>query len=600
MMKEKSKEEIKVLFVDDESEVLEQAEIFLKKEKPNLNIETISSAELGLKKLEEDGFDAVVSDYKMPEMSGLEFLQKLRKNGNDIPFIILTGKGREEVAMDALNIGADRYLQKGKDPKSQYVVLADAIVQEVKHQRSKERLKESEKRFQSFFEELGDAVFVTAVNGKNDGEILEVNSTTIEQTGYSRNELIGMNITDDLSVGEPEEISYEEISKKLLNGESVTFTVKGKRKDESTYWEEVKVVPIRYKGMNAGLSISRDITSRKEMEEELEYLAKEWEETFNALDDMVFILNKDHELEKANQEFLEVTGVSKEEIQGKKCYELIHDLGAPIKKCPLEESLESKDSEENEFYEPSLDRYLLAKVQPITDEEGNVRKVVHQLHDITQRKEMMKKEGFLHSILRHDLRNKTNIVRGYLELLRDTDLSEKQEEFLGKADKATREGIELIEKVRSIRKIGEEAFGEVKLNTILKNVIKETKTQASEKGIEIELTSCDYKVWGGPLLNELFSNLVENSILHSGCEKIKISCREEDEEVIVSIEDDGRGVPDEDKGKVFKRDYKRGKSAVSGLGLYLVKGVAKSYDGDVKIRDSELGGARFDIYLKKT
>lgn len=61
----------------------------------------------------------------MPEIDGLEFLEIIREEkGMDIPFIMFTGKGREDVAMDALNLGADRYIQKGGNPKSQYGLLA--------------------------------------------------------------------------------------------------------------------------------------------------------------------------------------------------------------------------------------------------------------------------------------------------------------------------------------------------------------------------------------------------------------------------------------------------------------------------------------------
>ncbi len=123
---------MKILHVDDEPKVLEQAKIFLEKNIEELKVETATSTGKALKVLEDNDFDALVSDYQMPEMDGLEFLEIVREEINsDIPFIIFTGKGREEVAMEALNRGADRYLQKRGSPKTQYGVLADAIVQEI-------------------------------------------------------------------------------------------------------------------------------------------------------------------------------------------------------------------------------------------------------------------------------------------------------------------------------------------------------------------------------------------------------------------------------------------------------------------------------------
>ena len=140
---------INILLVDDESFLLDQAKIFLEREKEELNVITASSAEEGLDLLDEEDIDVIVSDYKMPEMNGLEFLRMIRKGKNDdLPFIIFTGKGREEVAMKALNFGANRYLLKKGDPQSQYGVLAQAIVQEYKKWKSEKQLKKSKKKYE--------------------------------------------------------------------------------------------------------------------------------------------------------------------------------------------------------------------------------------------------------------------------------------------------------------------------------------------------------------------------------------------------------------------------------------------------------------------
>ncbi len=71
--------------------------------------------------------DAIVSDYEMPGMDGIIFLKMLRNKGDTTPFIIFTGKGREIVAMEALNFGADFYLQKGGDPSAEFAELRNMI-----------------------------------------------------------------------------------------------------------------------------------------------------------------------------------------------------------------------------------------------------------------------------------------------------------------------------------------------------------------------------------------------------------------------------------------------------------------------------------------
>ena len=133
---------IRILHVEDERGALEITNLFLKRRGyNNFKITQVLSAEQGLKKLEEENFDVVISDYKMPGMNGLEFLEELRRRGNDIPFIIFTGKGEERVAMEALNKGANRYIKKEGNPTVLFDTLGRYIL-EIVEERAKEEERE--------------------------------------------------------------------------------------------------------------------------------------------------------------------------------------------------------------------------------------------------------------------------------------------------------------------------------------------------------------------------------------------------------------------------------------------------------------------------
>lgn len=136
-----SENKINALFVDDERDLLELAQNFFEKEIEHIELLVAPSAEEGLDLMEEEQVDVVVSDYSMPEMDGIDFLEKLRSEGNDVPFIILTGQGEEDVAMRALNIGANRYQRKNKGFEDQFRELAQIITDEVTRVKSKKELK---------------------------------------------------------------------------------------------------------------------------------------------------------------------------------------------------------------------------------------------------------------------------------------------------------------------------------------------------------------------------------------------------------------------------------------------------------------------------
>ncbi len=126
---------MKVLVIDDDSDFLEQSKIFLEHIDPAIEAETASSILKVLSKNNEEDFDAVVCDYYLPGLDGLEYLRVLREEKkSDIPFIMFTGRGSEEVAMHALNLGADRYIIKNGDPKQKYKRLAETIKELVEDQ----------------------------------------------------------------------------------------------------------------------------------------------------------------------------------------------------------------------------------------------------------------------------------------------------------------------------------------------------------------------------------------------------------------------------------------------------------------------------------
>jgi len=118
---------LEVLYVDDEPGLLEIGKEFLE-QSGQLHVTICETPSDAIKLLVANKFDVIISDYQMPETNGVEFLMDIRANFNGIPFIIFTGKSREDVVIMALNAGVSRYLQKIGDPKSMFAELEHAIL----------------------------------------------------------------------------------------------------------------------------------------------------------------------------------------------------------------------------------------------------------------------------------------------------------------------------------------------------------------------------------------------------------------------------------------------------------------------------------------
>nr|HOP08902.1 response regulator [Candidatus Methanofastidiosa archaeon] len=176
-----------VLHIDDDESFLEMTKLYLGRYF-NFHVDTTTSPKNAISLLSDRSYDAVISDYQMPGMDGISLLKKIRHDlGMDVPFTLFTGKGREVIAMEALNLGANHYLQKGGDPKSMFAVLAETIIQEVNHNKTKKLVEANERKYRSIFESAKDAIFIM-----KDDKFIDCNNRTLELFNCSREEIIGV------------------------------------------------------------------------------------------------------------------------------------------------------------------------------------------------------------------------------------------------------------------------------------------------------------------------------------------------------------------------------------------------------------------------
>jgi len=204
---------IRILIVDDEPALLEIGKLFLE-QSGEFSVDTVISAAEALDALTRKNYDAIVSDYQMPEMDGINFLKIIRTSDKIIPFIIFTGRSREEIVIDALNNGADFYLQKGGDTKSLYLELVHVIRQSVKMRQSAITLAEQEQRFHDL-QNANDLIQSVAP----DGHFLFVNKKWLDTLGYEEHDVPDLTVFD---VIDKESLSHcMETFQRVMSGENV-------------------------------------------------------------------------------------------------------------------------------------------------------------------------------------------------------------------------------------------------------------------------------------------------------------------------------------------------------------------------------------------
>ena len=191
---------IRVLHVDDEDNQLVMTKIFIERNNPNINLTSANTITEAFNLIESSEFDCIISDYKMLEMTGVEFVEKIRESSN-IPFILYTGQGSEEVASAAFLAGVDDYLRKEIEP-SHYQVLTNRVRKVVEQYRAEISLEESENRFRGIAERSFEAIVILDING-----YVTYASPAVEKlTGNTPDSFIGKFFMDFISFPSMEEV----------------------------------------------------------------------------------------------------------------------------------------------------------------------------------------------------------------------------------------------------------------------------------------------------------------------------------------------------------------------------------------------------------
>ena len=319
---------ISILYVDDETALLDITKLYLERT-GGFSVDTCTSAQDALKKISTTAYEAVISDYQMPDMDGLEFLQTLRRTDPDLPFILFTGRGREEVAIEALNSGADFYLQKGGEPRSQFAELEGKIQQTVKRRRAELALHASEERFRGIFDNAPVGIFHAALEGR----LIDVNPVFARMFGYdSPAEMIeDVNRTALIEAHYAEPEQRQRIVAEVLASETWhTYDVPFLRRDGSTL---KTLMSIRSYVPESGTTRELegfivDLTATTEAAAKIRQVERRYHNLFEAVGDALLVLDDDTgAILDANPASLGMFGYTLEEFRGMQHRDLEAETG---------------------------------------------------------------------------------------------------------------------------------------------------------------------------------------------------------------------------------------------------------------------------------
>jgi two-component system sensor histidine kinase/response regulator len=483
-------------------------------------------------------------------------------------------------------------------------------------------LQKSESKHKSMIANISDVIAIIDKDG-----IIQYKSPNITQWfGWIPEELIGLSAFVTVHPEDTERIYNEFLMLLKGNKNKTTVVYKYKCKDESYRIIELTAVNLIEDGnINGVLANYHDITQRKKAEDALELSAKRWIETFDAISDIVYVLSSEHEFLEINEAGIKSIGLPREEILGRKCYELVHKTDSPILNCPSKAAFASKKSADIEFAIDNM--YLLLQVWPIIGSDGCIDSMVHVVKDITQQKTIEKdlveakekaeaanisKSQFLAN-MSHEIRTPMNGIMGMTELTLLTELTEEQRDYLLTVKTSTNSLVRVLNDILDYSKIEAGKMDLINEPFDLRKTIEEVKElfdlSLKQKGlslnVNIEKTLPEILTGDSVRLRQIIANLYGNSIKFTQKGEINIDVIDlgkfnsgNNIKLKFIVSDTGCGIPENKANKLFKRfsqvdDSNTRSFGGTGLGLSICKKLVEMMNGEIDFISTENVGSKF-------
>jgi signal transduction histidine kinase/DNA-binding response OmpR family regulator len=556
-MAETEAESINVLHVDDEPDFAEMTATVLERQDERFRIDTATSATAGLDHLNHADYDCILSDYDMPGQNGIEFLETVRDEYPDLPFILFTGKGSEEIASEAISAGVSDYLQKGTGTE-RYELLANRITNAVaQHETERKERERSLKRYSARFGEAFRTIDIPTLILDADGDIVVWNEALEDLLGIDREDVAGID-----SIG------------------SVVYD--GKR--ESVLAEKVVAHP---QDADAVYDIGR-------ADSEYALLDAPGQPTYEDTSTVVGGTGKEIWFLAAplyrGGEFLGVVEFVQErshsERQRREMERLLDRLTETL--AAFREG-DYSARVDHDVAEDFLDDAVLESIEQVNELARMRRRLQAQVREANAAKRQLERQNErldeFAGVVSHDLRNPLNVAEGRLELARE----ECDSQHLEPVERALDRMDTLVDSVLTLAREGKPA-GEtepVDLGELVETCWHNVATPDAEIRSDVDRTVRADR----SRLQQLLENLIRNAVEHGGGD-VTITIGELDDGFYV--EDDGPGVPEDERDDVFDAGHSTTEDG-TGFGLSIVKQVANAHGWTVRVTDGPEGGARFEI-----
>lgn len=571
--------DIRILYVDGGTDSADTVADVLEREDERFTVDSVSSVTEGLDRLANDDVDCIISPNELPDRSGIEFLEAVRADAPDLPFILFPSDGSEAVASDAISAGVTGYVQNERGTE-QCPELANQVRDAVGESRGDYQTSQHE-----VVETARDGISILNA----DGEFIYVDQTYADLYGYDTEALIGEHwellYPDDEAAAVRNEIISTVLAEGYWSGETT-----GRRADGSTFVEDHYVAQIESGELICSV---RDRSADHKRQIEFTRLRT----LVETLDDPVYVLDETGRFEYVNDALSEMVGYDRETIIGS-TPDLIKSTEAMEQGEENLARLLSSDGPESVKFEIEIQPKDGESI-PCEDHMGvlpyrgeSFNGSVGILRDITERKERERsleqrneRLNEFASVVSHDLRNPLNVAIGGIDIAQE----KYDSEHLVRAERALNRMELLIEDLLALAR-GDETATELEPVTLAEAATEWwSNVETADATLVTDVDSTIYA--DAERLNQVGENLIRNAVDHGG-DDVTVTIGDIDGGFY--LEDDGPGIPEDEYDDVFTAGYTTSDQG-TGFGLSIVDQIVSSHDWEIRVTSGAQGGARFEI-----